>query len=399
MDLRFTQDEIRFRDEVRTFCSENLPKEIYNKQVRGQRLSKEDIVFWQRSLNKKGWACPLWPVEHGGTGWDAVKYFIYKEECFLAWAPETLSMNINLVGPVICQYGTPAQQAFFLDKVRNLDIWFCQGFSEPSAGSDLASLKTRAVREGDNYVVNGQKLWTTGAHRSDWMFALVRTDPNAKKQRGISYILLDMKTPGIEVRPVITMDGNRHVNEVFFQDVKVPVANLIGQENRGWDYAKFLLGNERIGIARVGLTQARVKLAKAQAQKIMVDGRPLSEDPRFREKMAMIEVELKALEMTNMMVVADIKKKSGGGQDPRTSVLKLKGSELQHLTTEALMEIAGPHAMARQVAWLEGSSEETVGPDWAATSALNYFQGRAATIYGGSSEVQRNVVSKGVLGL
>ena len=399
MELRFTKEELAFRDEVRDFCETNLPKDIRTRQIKGQRMTKEDIVTWQRILNKKGWAAPLWPVEYGGTGWDATRYFLYKEECFRAWAPEVLSMNINLVGPVICAFGTDKQKEFFLPKVRNLDVWFCQGFSEPSAGSDLASLKTRAVREGDHYVVNGQKLWTTGAHRSDWMFALVRTDPNAKKQRGISYILIDMKTPGIDVRPVITMDGNRHVNEVFFEDVKVPVENLIGQENKGWDYAKFLLGNERIGIARVGLTRARIELAKAQAQKVMVEGRPLSEDPRFREKMALIEVELKALEMTNMMVVSAIKKKGGSGQDPRTSVLKLKGSELQHATTEALLEVAGPHAMARQVEWLESRTDETVGPDWSATAALNYFQGRAATIYGGSSEVQRNVVAKGVLGL
>ena len=399
MDLRLTPEDIAFRDEVRQFCKDSLPDEIRQRQINGQRMSKDDIVAWQRILNKKGWAAPLWPVEYGGTGWDATRYFIYKEECFRAWAPETLSMNINLVGPVICAFGNAQQKEFFLPKVRNLDVWFCQGFSEPSAGSDLAGLKTRAVRDGDNYVVNGQKLWTTGAHRSDWMFALVRTDPVAKKQKGISYILIDMKTPGITVRPVITMDGNRHVNEVFFEDVKVPVTNLIGEENKGWEYAKYLLGNERIGIARVGLTKARIALAKLLAAGVQVDGKPLSEEPRFREKVALIEVELKALEMTNMMVVAAIKKSAGKGQDPRTSVLKLKGSELQHATTELLLEVAGPLGMARQVGFLESTTDETIGPDWSATTALNYFQGRAATIYGGSSEVQRNVVAKGVLGL
>ena len=399
MDLRFTPEDIAFRDEVRQFCADSLPEDIRQRQINGQRMSKDDIVTWQRILNKKGWAAPLWPVEHGGTGWDAIRYFIYKEECFRSWAPETLSMNINLVGPVICAFGNARQKEFFLPKVRNLDIWFCQGFSEPSAGSDLAGLKTRAVRDGDNYVVNGQKLWTTGAHRSDWMFALVRTDPTAKKQKGISYILIDMKTPGITVRPVITMDGNHHVNEVFFEDVKVPVTNLIGDENKGWDYAKYLLGNERIGIARVGLTKARIALAKSLASGVLVDGKPLAEEERFREKVSLIEVELKALEMTNMMVVAAIKKSAGKGQDPRTSVLKLKGSELQHATTELLLEVAGPLGMARQVGFLESTTDETIGPDWSATTALNYFQGRAATIYGGSSEVQRNVVAKGVLGL
>jgi alkylation response protein AidB-like acyl-CoA dehydrogenase len=399
MDLRFTSEEIAFRDEVRAFCKSALPKDIKNRYMLGQRPTKEDIVSWQRILNKKGWAAPLWPKEYGGPGWDAVRYFLFKEECFRAWAPDVLSMNISLVGPVLIAFGTKEQKEFFLPKLLNLDLWFCQGFSEPGSGSDLASLKTTAVREGDHYVINGQKLWTSGAHRSDWMFGLFRTDPNAKKQRGISYILLDMKTPGITVRPIITMDGNRHVNEVFLDNVKVPVSNLIGEENKGWDYAKFLLGNERIGIARVGLSKAKVALAKTLAERVMVDGRPMAEDERFREKMAAVEVELKALEMTNMMVVAGIKKQTGHAQDPRTSVLKLKGSELQHITNEILMEIAGPHAMARQVEYLEGHATETIGPEWAATSALNHYIARAATIYGGSSEVQRNVVAKGVLGL
>ncbi len=399
MDLRFTSEEIAFRDEVRAFCKSALPEDIKNRYMLGQRPTKEDIVSWQRILNKKGWAAPLWPKEYGGPGWDAVRYFLFKEECFRAWAPDVLSMNISLVGPVLIAFGTKEQKEFFLPKLLNLDLWFCQGFSEPGSGSDLASLKTTAVREGDHYVINGQKLWTSGAHRSDWMFGLFRTDPNAKKQRGISYILLDMKTPGITVRPIITMDGNRHVNEVFLDNVKVPVSNLIGEENKGWDYAKFLLGNERIGIARVGLSKAKVALAKTLAERVMVDGRPMAEDERFREKMAAVEVELKALEMTNMMVVAGIKKQTGHAQDPRTSVLKLKGSELQHITNEILMEIAGPHAMARQVEYLEGHATETIGPEWAATSAPNHYIARAATIYGGSSEVQRNVVAKGVLGL
>ena len=399
MDLSYTEEEIAFRDEVRAFCKENLPEHIRQKQMCGQRLGREDVVTWQRILNKKGWVAPLWPVEAGGTGWDAVRYFIFKEECYRAWAPDVLAQNIQNLGPVIIAYGTDEQKSFFLPKLLNLDIWICQGFSEPGSGSDLASLKTRAEREGDHYVVNGQKLWTSGAHNADWMYALVRTDPNVKRQRGITYLLIDMKSPGITVRPVITLDGNRHVNEVFFENVHVPVGNLIGEENKAWSYAKYLLGNERVGIARVGLSKARVQLAKAMAEKVMIDGKPLSENQQFREKLASVEVELTALEITNMIVVAGMGKRMDQGQDPRTSVLKMKGSDLQQSTTEILMEVAGPQAMARQVDVLEGRNEHPSGEVWQATSALNYYIARAATIYGGTSEVQRNVVAKGILGL
>jgi len=398
MDLRFTAEEVAFRAEVRDFFESNLPPDIRRKQVLGQRLAKEDIVNWQRILNKKGWACPLWPVEYGGTGWDAVRYFIFKEESYRAYAPDALSHNITQSGPVICAYGTPEQKEFFLPKLRNMDIWMCQGFSEPGSGSDLASLKTRAVREGDHYIINGQKLWTTNGHRADWMYGLVRTSTDGKKQAGISYLLIDMKSPGVQVRPVVTLDNDHHTNETFFENVKVPVKNLIGEENKGWTIAKFALGNERAGIAKVGLSKARLALVKALAQRVEVDGKPLAESSRFREKMALVETELKALEITNMMVVAGMKK-GGAKQDPRTSVLKLKGSELQQATTELMMEVAGPHAMAHQHEFLEARAGETVGPDWAGTASPNYYFNRAVSIFGGSSEIQHNIVAKAVLGL
>jgi alkylation response protein AidB-like acyl-CoA dehydrogenase len=398
MDLRFTPEEVAFRAEVRTFFESNLPADIRRKQMLGQRLAKEDIVNWQRILNKKGWACPLWPVEYGGTGWDAVRYFIFKEESYRAYAPDALSHNITQSGPVICAYGTPEQKEFFLPKLRNMDIWMCQGFSEPGSGSDLASLKTRAVREGDHYIINGQKLWTTNGHRADWMYGLVRTSTDGKKQAGISYLLIDMASPGVQVRPVVTLDNDHHTNETFFDNVKVPVKNLIGDENKGWTIAKFALGNERAGIAKVGLSKARLALVKALAQRVEVDGKPLAESSRFREKMALIETELKALEITNMMVVAGMKK-GGPKQDPRTSVLKLKGSELQQATTELMMEVAGPHAMAHQHAFLEARNDDTVGPDWAGTASPNYYFNRAVSIFGGSSEIQHNIVAKAVLGL
>ena len=398
MDLRFTPEEVAFRAEVREFFESNLPSDIRRKQMLGQRLTKDDIVNWQRILNKKGWVCPLWPVEYGGTGWDAVRYFIFKEESYRAYAPDALSHNITQSGPVICAYGTPEQKEFFLPKLRNMDIWMCQGFSEPGSGSDLASLKTRAVREGDHYIINGQKLWTTNGHHADWMYGLVRTSTDGKKQAGISYLLIDMKSPGVQVRPVVTLDNDHHTNETFFENVKVPVKNLIGEENKGWTIAKFALGNERAGIAKVGLSKARLALVKALAQRVEVDGKPLAESLRFREKMALVETELKALEITNMMVVAGMKK-GGPKQDPRTSVLKLKGSELQQATTELMMEVAGPHAMAHQHEFLEARNGDTVGPDWAGTASPNYYFNRAVSIFGGSSEIQHNIVAKAVLGL
>jgi alkylation response protein AidB-like acyl-CoA dehydrogenase len=398
VDLRFTPEENAFRAEVRDFFETNLPGDIRRKQKLGQRLAKEDVVTWQRILNKKGWACPLWPVEYGGTGWDAVRYFIFKEESYRAYAPDALSHNITQTGPVICAHGTPEQKEWFLPRLRNLDIWMCQGFSEPGSGSDLASLKTRAVREGDHYIVNGQKLWTTNGHRAEWMYGLVRTDTGVKKQAGISYLLIDMKSPGVQVRPVVTLDGDHHTNETFFENVKVPVKNLIGEENKGWSIAKFALGNERAGIAKVGLSKARLALVKSLAARTQVDGRPLSESERFREKLALVETDLKALEMTNMMVVAGMKKR-GPSQDPRTSVLKLKGSELQQATTELMLEVAGPHAMAHQHEFLEAAVGSSIGPDWAGTSAPNYYFNRAVSIFGGTSEIQHNIVAKAVLGL
>ncbi len=340
----------------------------------------------------------MWPVEYGGTGWDAVQYYIFKEEGARAWAPEAFNHNIGQIGPVICAFGTPAQKEFFLPKIRNLDIWFCQGFSEPGSGSDLASLKTRAVREGDHYIINGQKMWTTSAHHADWMYGLFRTDVGVKKQAGISYLLVDMRSPGINVRPIVVLDGDPRTNETFFDNVKVPVANLIGEENKGWNYAKYLLSMERAGTARIGLCTAKIGLAKTLAERVYVRGIPLAQDRRFREKLAKIETELKALEITNLLVAASMKKR-GGGQDPRTSVLKLKGSELLQATTELLLHIAGPHALPSQYDFLIAATEDAIGPDWAATAAPNYFLDRAISIYGGTNEIQRNIVAKNIMGL
>ena len=400
MDLRFTPEDIQFRDEVRSFFRTALPAPIRRKMELGQRLSKEDTVVWQRILNAKGWAVPSWPVEWGGTDWGPVKTYIFKEEMQQAPAPDPLSFNVSMVGPVLIAFGTDEQKRHFLPKVANLDYWFCQGFSEPGAGSDLASLRTSARREGNEFIVNGQKIWTSRAHHADWMFCLVRTNPDAKQQLGISYLLIDTKTPGLTIRPIHTIDGEHHFNEVFFDNVRVPAENIVGEENKGWGYAKYLLGHERVGIARIGIAKYRIQRAKALAAEVMVGDVPLAQTERFREKVASIEVELKALEITQMRVVANSVHLPPGAPDPTSSILKLKGTELQQATTEILMEVAGAHAMIRQPEHLWGTTTEpAIGPEWAATTAADYFYTRAASIYGGSNEIQKNVIAKRILGL
>jgi alkylation response protein AidB-like acyl-CoA dehydrogenase len=403
MDLRFTPDELALRAEVRAFFRDAVPPAIRDKMVREQRLGRDDLVQWHRILDAKGWAAPAWDPAWGGTGWDAVKLYIFKEEMQLAHGPEPLAQNINLVGPVLIAFGTEAQKQHFLPRLRSLEYWFAQGFSEPDAGSDLAALRTRAVRatdaQGDHYVVTGQKVWTTRAHYANWMFALVRTDPAAPRHRGISYLLIDMASPGITVRPILTLDGHHTTNEVFLDEVRVPVANRVGEENRGWDYAKYLLGHERVGIAKVGLSRSRIARAKALARHVVVDGQRLSEQPRFREKLAAVEVELKALEITNMRVAHAFSRHGGTAQDPKASILKLEGARLQQRTLEILMEVAGPLGLPLQTEHLVAATTDTIGPDWAATAMPNYFFGRAVSIFGGSSEIQRNVNAKSILGL
>ncbi|QDY99110.1 pimeloyl-CoA dehydrogenase large subunit [Nitratireductor mangrovi] len=400
MDLRFTDDENAFREEVRAFFRDNLPEEIRQKMIDAEHVGKDDFVRWTRILNEKGWAVPHWPVEHGGTGWDPMKQYIYLEELQRYPAPQPLAFGVNMVGPVIYTFGSAEQKKRFLPRIANLDDWWCQGFSEPGSGSDLASLKTRAVRDGDHYIVNGQKTWTTLAQYADWIFCLVRTDPAAKKQEGISFLLIDMKSPGIEVRPIVTIDGGREINEVFLTDVRVPVENLVGEENRGWDYAKFLLGNERTNIARIGVSKQRVARIRELAGKEMSSGRPLIEDERFREKLASIEIDLKALELTQLRVVAaDAKRGNTGRPDPASSILKIKGSEIQQATTHLLMEVMGPYAMPYMAEDDDRWNEPSDVPDYALHAAPAYFNNRKVSIYGGSNEIQKNIIAKAVLGL
>jgi pimeloyl-CoA dehydrogenase large subunit len=379
---------------------DNLPDATRRKLVEGRRLAKNDMVDWQRILNRKGWAVPHWPVEWGGTGWSPVQLYIFRDELQQTPAPEPLPFGANMVGPVIIAFGNEAQKKKYLPRIANIDDWWCQGFSEPGSGSDLASLKTTAKRDGDHYIVNGQKTWTTLAQHADWIFCLVRTDAAAKKQEGISFLLIDMKTPGITVRPIQTIDGGHEVNEVFFDDVRVPAENLVGRENKGWDYAKFLLGNERTGIARVGISKARLRRLKEIAALQQIGDRPMIDDPAFRLKVAAVEVELKALEMTQLRVVAAERQGKNGKPDPASSILKIKGSELQQAITELLLEVVGPYGLPapRQ---MEGDrwNEPPVGPDWAETLAPSYFNMRKVSIYGGTNEIQKNIIAKAILGL
>jgi len=402
MDLRYTPEELAFRDEVRAFFKEAVPPALRTKMTMGQRLSGAEMRAWQRKLYDKGWATPAWDPAWGGTGWTPVQQYIFKEELHMAPAPEPISFNVNMIGPVLIAFGSEEQKRRFLPKIASLEYWFCQGFSEPGAGSDLASLRTRAVRDGDDYVINGQKMWTSTAHHADWCFCLVRTDPEAKKQQGITYLLIDMKTPGITIRPIITLDGQHETNEVFFDNVRVPVANRVGEENKGWDYAKFLLGNERSGIARVGVSKNRVRRAREMAARTPVGDGTLLDDPLFAARLAELEVELKALELTQMRVVAaGAEHQREGKPDPKTSILKIKGSEMQQRSSDLLLEVAGYSAIEFDVEFVRGV-REAAGPstdEWPLTAAPNAYFSRTWTIVGGSNEIQRNILAKAVLGL
>lgn len=395
MDLAFTKHEIAFREEVRRFLRDNVPPETQRKIVEGRHVSKDEMITWWRILNKKGWGVSHWPEEYGGTGWTSVQNYIFKEELQMYPAPTPLAFGVSMVGPVIYTFGDEAQKKYYLPRIANVDDWWCQGFSEPGAGSDLASLKTKAERKSDKWIINGQKTWTTFAQYADRIFCLCRTDPTAKKQAGISFILVNMKSKGITVRPIQTIDGDHEINDVFFDDVEVPAENLVGDENKGWDYAKFLLGNERTGIARVGVSKERIRRIKELASKVESCGRPLIEYPAFRDKLAACEIELKALELTQLRVVADEGRHDKDKSNPASSILKIKGAEIQQTTTELLMEVIGPFAAPYYVH--SGSSHDAT--EWTAQIAPSYFNNRKVSIYGGSDEIQRNIIAKAVLGL
>ncbi|MGB8363434.1 MAG: acyl-CoA dehydrogenase family protein [Rhizomicrobium sp.] len=394
MDLTFSREEEAFRNEVREFIKGNLPAATHCKN-RHKFMTREEFLPWHKALYKKGWIAPLWPTEYGGTGWTVTQRYIFNEECARAETPPLLPFGVAMVGPVIYTFGNEAQKKKYLPRILSGEDWWCQGYSEPGAGSDLAGLKTRAAREGDHYIVNGQKTWTTLAQFADWMFCLVRTDPDVKSQEGITVLLIDMKTPGITVKPIIVLGGAREVNEVFFDDVKVPVENRIGEENTGWTYAKFLLVHERSGIAEVARSKMAIERLREVARTETVDGTPLIETDMFSRKIAELEIDLSALEYTELRTLAA--EAQGHRAGPESSILKIKGTEIQQRITELTLEAVGYYGYPYERGF--GENEYSVGPDYAVGQSGRYFNMRKASIYGGSNEIQRNIIAKAVLGL
>ncbi|WP_269586115.1 acyl-CoA dehydrogenase family protein [Roseibium sp. Sym1] len=398
MDLNFTDEQTGFRDEVRAFLDRELPPRLSEKVSRGKRLTKADYEEWHAILNARGWLGVTWPKEHGGTGWDAVRRHIFEEETTRAHAPRILPFGLAMLGPVLMKFGSDAQKSHYLPRILNGDDWWCQGYSEPGAGSDLANVQTTAERSGDHYIVNGQKTWTTLGQYANKIFCLVRTSREGKPQQGISFLLIDMDSPGIEVRPIVLIDGEPEVNEVWFTNVKVPVSNLVGEENRGWTYAKYLLTHERTNIAGVGYAQAGLTTLKRIAGEQMQGGAPLMSNPFFAAKVAQVEIDLMAMATTNLRTIAA----ASNGQAPgaESSMLKIKGTVIRQQINALARQAVGPYAAPFVSEALEdGSNVEPVGPDYALPASQAYFNNRKLSIYGGSNEVQRQIISKAILEL
>jgi alkylation response protein AidB-like acyl-CoA dehydrogenase len=393
MDLNYSPEETAFRDTVRAWLGANLPADLRRKVVAYEMLSREDLLRWHRILADKGWIAPAWPEAWGGTSWTPVQRYIFEEECGYAGAPPLIPFGLAMCAPVLLRFGTDRQKERFLPRIYKGEDFWCQGYSEPGSGSDLASLKTRAVRQGDHYVVNGQKTWTTLAHYADWIFCLVRTGAaDDKKQEGISFLLVDMKTPGITVRPLMLMDGEREVNEVFFDDVKVPAENRVHEENKGWTVAKYLLGHERMNTARIGTSRRELERLKEFAAAQVKDGKPLTRDPRFRDRLTRLEVELMALSITNLRFLDQLR----GGKPPgaEVSMLKIRGTEIQQMLTELMMQAVGPFAQP-----FRPTAEYDDFDHFTADLAPRYCNFRKTSIYAGSNEIQRNIIAKLSLGL
>jgi len=399
MDLNFSAEEERFRGEVRAFVAATLPGAIRAKVLGHKRLEREDFLTWVRILNTRGWVAPSWPKRFGGAEFDPARQLILEEECALAGAPPVLPFGPRMVAPVIMAFGNEAQQAYYLPRILRGEHWWCQGYSEPGSGSDLASLKTRAERRGDFYLVNGQKTWTTLAQYADWIFCLVRTSQEGRPQEGISFLLIDMKSPGVTVRPIVMLDGEHEINEVWLDNVEVPVTNRVGEENKGWTYAKFLLGHERVGNAALGVTKRALRELKAIAAAAAAGGgRPLIEVPRFRDRVAAVEIDLMALEVLVLRVIAMDRERHTPG--PEASLLKLHGSQIQQTISELAMEALGPYAPLHQPLALSADWVGSLaGPPLALGITGRYFNYRKASIYAGSDEIQRNIIARHMLGL
>jgi alkylation response protein AidB-like acyl-CoA dehydrogenase len=390
----YSTEERAFAAEVLDFVRETLAPETRAKVIDGRAVTKDERIAWHSALYRRGWAAPHWPVEYGGTGWSAAQTYLFAETLAEEGAPDLSSFGLRMLAPTLMRYGTEAQKALYLPRILSGEDQWCQGFSEPDAGSDLASLRTRAERIGDHWLVNGQKMWTTLAHEANMMFALVRTDPQAPKpQMGISMLLIDMKSPGIDVRPILLLNGRRTTNEVFFDNVKVPAENIVGEPNRGWDYSRVVLGNERLSIARVGLCKRQLRLLKAIAAGELVGAVRLIDTPSFRAKIAAAEIELMTVDALSLRLLGQARKGEAPGFE--ANMLKIKGSELQQRLTELLAEAVGPYAMPFE----PDPDAAPIGPDYAGPRFKSHFDTRVVTIYGGSNEIQRNVIARGMLGL
>ena len=388
MNLNLSVADGIFRDEVQAFLARALPADIRDKVLNGWKLERDDYVRWQKILFAQGWGGSSWPQQFGGTGWTAVQKYLFEETCAAAGAPRLPPFGIKMVAPVLMAFGSPQQQQRYLPKILSADEWWCQGYSEPGSGSDLASLKTKAELDGDHYVVNGQKVWNTLGQFADWIFCLVRTDSSGKPQRGISFLLIDMKTPGISVRPTRLLDGGYEVNEIWFDNVRVPIANRIGDENAGWTYAKYLLGHERTNIAGIGVNQRELRRLKQMAAATERNGRPLIEDAVFATRIVQTELELKALEITNLRVIFAEERNHAPG--PEASILKIRGTEIMQRITELQVEVLGARALIME------SPNRDLGEDVPRATAA-YLNQRKLTIFGGSNEIQRNIIAKMIL--
>lgn len=402
MDLNFTTEEENFRSEVRTFLADQLPARLSDKVANGKHLSKADMQEWHAILNARGWLANHWPEQYGGPGWNAVERFIFEHECCLASAPRIVPFGVNMLGPVLIKFGNEEQKRHWLPRILDGSDWWCQGYSETGAGSDLAAVNTSAVRgrdaQGEHYIVNGQKAWTTLGQYANMIFCLVRTNREAKKQQGISFLLIDMTTPGVEVRPVITLDGVHEVNEVFFTDVRVPAENLVGEEDKGWTCAKYLLTYERTNIAGIGLSVAALERLKGVATQQTKNGRPLAEDPLFAARMARVEIDLENMKTTNLRMIAAVV--GGGVPGAESSMLKIRGTQIRQEISSLNRRAMGPYARPFIKEALEdGYSGLQVGPEAAASAAAVYFNNRKLSIFGGSNEIQKNIISKMILGL
>jgi alkylation response protein AidB-like acyl-CoA dehydrogenase len=402
LNLNFSADEESFRAEVRAFLAAELPAEIRERVNLGRRLRKDDHVRWQKILYRRGWGAGMWPERFGGAAWSVVQQHIFEEECAVHGAPQQIPFSVRMVAPVLMTFGSTAQQEYFLPRIISGDDWWCQGYSEPGSGSDLASLRTSAVQRGDHYLVNGQKTWNTMGQHADWIFCLVRTAADGRPQQGISFLLIDMKTPGVSVRPIITLEGEHEINDIFFDNVEVPVGNRVGEENKGWTYAKFLLAHERTNNAGIGNCKRALMRLKHIARTQISRGRPLLEDPRFRDRIARVELELMALETTNLRVLSAAA--GGAAPGPEVSLLKIKGSEIIQQLAELQMHALGHDALPylREALDLEWSAEPLLAGHYGAYApplSGQYFNQRKTTIYAGSTEIQKNIIAKQILGL